>query len=243
MQQTFGLIGKSLSHSFSQKYFNDFFEKEGLQDHKYFNFPIEDESGLEAFLSEHDHLKGFNVTIPYKTAILPFLASLTPEAQEIGAVNAVKNVDGKWKGHNTDGPAFLDSLSDFLPQDFMDSALVMGQGGASRAVQWALAQRGIPFLVVNRASPHSVLQLDPFFLNRFKLIVNTTPLGMYPHTHTAALLPYELLDETFYFYDLVYNPEKTLFLSLGSLHQVHIKNGLDMLWRQAVLSWKFWTKL
>ena len=221
MQQTFGLIGKSLSHSFSQKYFNDFFLKRRTAKITNISIFYWRWIGLETFLSEHDHLKGFNVTIPCKTAILPFLASWHRKLKRNQGRQCSEKCGRQMERSAIRRTSLLDSPSDFLPQDFMDSALVMGQGGASRAVQWALAQRGIPFLVVNRASPHSFATIDPFFLNRFKLIVNTTPLGCisYPYRSIVAVWA---LDKTFYFYDLVYNPEKHYF-ELRSLHQVHIK--------------------
>ena len=240
MKKCFGLLGKKLTHSFSKNYFTALFEKLNLQHYNYELFEFDSIPSFFSFLNQHTEICGFNVTIPYKESIVPFLSALSPQAKEVAAVNCVKKEGSNWIGHNTDGPAFLNSLSTFLPKNFAESSLIIGNGGASKAVQWALKQRNLPFQIVQRTSPAEILQIPDSLLKINKLIINTTPLGMSPNIRESPLMDYSILNSEYYLYDLIYNPKKTLFLSYGMAQNSHCKNGLEMLYGQADLSWDFW---
>lgn len=237
----YGIIGDKLAHSFSPGYFAEFFKERGLADHLYDRYEIAHDSDLESWLDAHVYLHGFNITKPYKKAIIPFLSDLTPVARAIGAVNTVRRSNNAWIGHNTDGQAFLDSLVDFIPQDYNSPALILGNGGAAAAVRWALDQVQIPYLTISRNSTLDYHHIDSRLINASRLIINTTPLGMYPHSAESPPIPYNLLNNEYFLYDLIYNPENTLFLNYGSMQGAKTKNGIDMLYRQARLSWDFWT--
>ncbi len=238
----FGIIGKSLGHSFSPAYFHTKWKNEQVSDCRYTVFEIQDIGYFREWISQRPELVGLNVTIPFKQEILPYLDELSPVASEIGAVNCIRKQGSRWVGHNTDGPAFLESLKGFLPDDFSGDALILGTGGASRAVRWALNKRDIPHVLAGRETPISIQNLEELWSTSWKLIVNTTPLGMWPQTDTAPEIPYSSLEASYYLYDLVYNPEKTLFLRLGEQNHSHIKNGLEMLQLQADMSWQFWNQ-
>lgn len=239
----FGIIGKSLGHSFSPAYFHSKWKEEGITDCRYLVFEIQDIGYFREWITQRPDLLGLNVTIPYKEEILPYLDQLTPIAEEIAAVNCIKKEGSKWIGHNTDGPAFLESLKTFLPFDFKGKALIIGAGGASKAVQWALRQREIPYVCAGRtSSPFRLGNLEAVWDAGWKLIINASPLGMWPHTDSTPDLPYDRLDPSFYLYDLVYNPEKTLFLRLGEQNHSYVKSGLEMLRLQADISWQFWNQ-
>lgn len=239
----YGLIGKSLQHSFSKTYFESKWKQEGLSQNTYSLFELNAVSDLKAFFEKNRQLGGFNVTVPYKSSVIPFLDQLTPEAQTIGAVNCIRQQHGIWIGHNTDSLAFMNSLSHFLTQGFRSKALVCGTGGASKAVQHALNCLKIDFQLVSSSGKGLYYaELEQKWDPDWKLIINTTPLGMYPDIHSRPEIPYEKLDSTFLLYDLVYNPEKSLFLTLGAKHGARIKNGLEMLHLQADLAWQFWNQ-
>lgn len=240
---SYGLIGHPLGHSFSARFFAEKFSAEGISA-RYDNYDLADISEVEKLRS----LDGFNVTIPYKQAILPYLAGLSTEAQAIGAVNTVRVVDGRFYGYNTDAIGFQQSLRAFLgTEGTVSKAFVLGTGGASKAVGYVLQQMGIPYRRVSRtAKDDSLTYADlPLLMQPDEgartLIVNCTPLGTYPHVDTCPDIPYHLLGESHMLYDLVYNPEETLFLRHGRQRGCSVKNGLDMLHRQAIAAWQIWT--
>ncbi|MGB4969628.1 MAG: shikimate dehydrogenase [Saprospiraceae bacterium] len=237
----FGLIGKNLSHSFSQDYFTKKWKNTGIIDCQYQLLEIESISDFIALKSQLPAFQGFNVTIPYKIQIIPYLDMLTQVAKDIQAVNCIKFWQGKWIGHNTDGEAFLQSLIHYIPENFEEKALILGSGGASLAVQWALKQVNIPFDIAS-SSGNGIYyaDLDRIWDSKWKLIINCSPVGMFPQLHKTPKIPYQRIDKTFYIYDLIYNPEKTLFLNLGMDKGSNIKNGLEMLKLQAENSWFFW---
>jgi shikimate dehydrogenase len=244
----YGLIGYPLGHSFSSRFFTEKFKSEGI-DAQYRNFAIPDIGDLMEMLAENQDLEGFNVTIPYKEQILPYLASVTPEAQRIGAVNVVKimkdadqNVTGL-RGYNTDSPAFARTLAPMLPNEPL-SALVLGTGGASKAVMAALQSLSIDAILVSRTAAPGRLtyqDLTPEVMASHRVIVNTTPLGMSPKVDNCPPIPYELLTSRHICYDLIYNPAETLFMHKAAAQGAAVKNGLDMLHLQALLSWQIWT--
>ncbi len=244
MIRQFGLIGYPLSHSFSQKYFADKFAREGLSNLSYHNFPIEEISLLPQLVEQHPSLIGLNVTIPYKEVVIDFLDNMASDAAEINAVNTIVILSsGRLHGYNTDIYGFDRSLSDLLPSGFQGGALVLGSGGASKAVRYVCEKRKIPYLVVSRKKSNGYIgyeEVTKRLLEDYCLVVNTTPLGMYPAVDTAPPIPYGELTEAHYLYDLVYNPAPTRFLRLGAAQQSHTKNGLDMLALQAERSWQIW---
>lgn len=243
----FGLIGRVLGHSFSAKYFTDKFEREGLsQECRYDLFEMPEISCVEEFITTTEGLVGFNVTIPYKQQIIPYLTSMSDEARNIGAVNCVKlYVDGRRVGYNTDVDGIRISLDKLLGCAEVGSALVLGTGGASQAVQYVLAERGIPFSIVSRDSAKGNLtyaDLSAEVIGDNHLIINTSPVGMYPHNDQAPDIPYEALGANHYLFDLVYNPERTLFVEKGAARGAHTLSGLDMLYAQAEAAWKIWNE-
>lgn len=237
----FGLIGMPLAQSFSKKYFTEKFEKEGIADSMYELFPLEEIHQLSDLLLRHSNLEGLNVTIPYKEQVLPYLHAIDEEAKAIGACNCIKIKDGKLTGFNTDAPAFRESLLQQL-QPHHNKALVLGTGGAAKAVVHVLRGLGIPFTYVSRSSGSGLVyeEFSREIMEEYPLIINTTPLGSFPKVDTAPAIPYEYLTERHYLYDLVYNPAKTLFLQQGEERGATIKNGYEMLVGQAELSWKIW---
>lgn len=261
----YGLLGHPLSHSFSAGYFSEKFEREGI-DAIYENFDVPAVSQLPALLDCLPDLAGFNVTIPYKQAVIPFLDTLEPEAASMGAVNVVR-VDRRaggtrvLTGFNTDVIGFRESLKPMLDQ-LMErlkeadlaittagaghaalEALVLGTGGASKAVCHGLTQLGISYVSVSRFSAPGRLtyeELSPYHYRTHRLIVNTTPLGMHPNTDTCPSLDYDLLGRGHLLFDLVYNPTLPRFLYEGSKRGALVKNGLEMLHLQAEAAWKLW---
>lgn len=238
----FGLIGKTLSYSFSQSYFQKKFKALGL-DHNYHNFELEDIGQFKTLLEENPKLKGLNVTIPYKTAIIPFLDKLSPDAGKIGAVNTIQFLTGKTIGHNTDWIGFRNSIKPFLAHG-MEKALILGTGGASKSVQYALEQIGIEvfFASTSPSGPKqfSYDQLNEQAMKMFKLIMNTTPLGMSPNIETFPDIPYAAIGPDHLLFDLNYNPTETLFLKKGKANGALTVNGLSMLQIQAEKSWAIW---
>jgi shikimate dehydrogenase len=240
-----GLIGYPLSHSFSKDYFTEKFKRLGLRDWSYELFPLSDLKELPSIIEREKDLIGFNVTIPYKTAIIDYLDELSPEAEETGAVNTVKIQRGEkifLKGYNTDISGFEKSLKPLLlPQDL--NALILGSGGASKAVQFVLRKLGIEFKIVSRnPEPGEIGYGELLTWSQLpSIIVNTTPLGMKPDIESYPNIPYSLLNNTHLLYDLVYNPEETVFLQKGRERGCRIKNGLEMLHLQADKAWEIWT--
>ena len=249
--QTYGLIGLKLGHSFSRRFFTEMFQKEGIEA-EYLNFELDDIGQLMEVIAEHPYLKGLNVTIPYKEQIMPYIDRLSPEAEEIGAVNTVKIVgdlstgDFLLEGYNTDIIGFKDSITPLLSPG-ADKALVLGTGGASKAIIVALRQLGIEPLQVSRtAAPGRItyddLRNDPSMVGSHKVIVNTTPLGMYPDVDSAPDIPYDYLTPDNLCYDLVYNPDPTLFMKRAAERGAKTCSGLAMLEGQAIASWKIWNE-
>lgn len=237
----FGLIGYPLKHSFSPGYFADKFEKEGITDAEYKLYELEDISEFSD-LSREDML-GLNVTIPYKEKVVDYLQELSDEARQIGAVNTIKWENGRLKGYNTDCYGFEKSLTAFYGKLKPERALVLGSGGASKAVMYALQALGIDAQIVSRQSRYlNYSDLEASYFQGRTLIVNTTPLGTWPDINTAPNLPYELIRKEHFLYDLVYNPQKTLFLERGEKQGASVKNGYDMLKLQAEKSWEIWNR-
>lgn len=236
----YGLIGKRLGHSFSASYFADKFRREGL-DCEYRNFELPTIDTLAGLLGREAGLRGFNVTIPYKEAIIPYLDSLTDEAREVGAVNTVRVEQGRLTGHNTDLEGFDLALSGLLQGEEPRSALVLGTGGASKAVCAALRRRGIEYRTVSRTRGLRYHDLTPELVADTPLIINATPLGMWPDTESKPELPYEAMGEGHRCFDLVYNPAETAFMAQARRHGARVCNGLTMLHSQADAAWRFWT--
>lgn len=238
----YGLIGYPLGHSFSADFFNKKFAEEGLNE-EYKLFPIENIKEFPTLISSHPDLKGLNVTIPYKSQIIPFLHSLDLDAEKIGAVNVIKlDQSGTLKGFNTDAIGFRDSLIHMLSSEIR-SALVLGTGGASKAVVYVLNQLGIIPLIVSRNPKDgeiSYSDISKEVIDSHKLIVNTTPLGMWPNVNSSPDIPYHFLTLHHLCYDLVYNPTTTEFMRKASENGARTKNGLEMLHRQALAAWDIW---
>ncbi len=242
--RTFGLVGYPLTHSFSQKYFSEKFRSSGIADAQYLNFSIDTIDKFPDLLREHPNLVGMNVTIPYKEKVIDFLDELDESVKFIGACNCIHIKDGKLKGYNTDYIGFKLSLLKKL-KPHHTHALVLGEGGAAKAVNYALKTLGIEFLTVSRRgieSPGTIQydQMNDEMMEQFTLIINTTPVGMAPNIETAPSIPYHAITDRHYLYDLVYNPEKTLFLKLGEEKGASIENGMEMLTIQAEEGWRIW---
>jgi len=245
MEKVFGLIGATVSHSFSKAYFDEKFFREGLRDYHYELFPLNSINDLETLLKETKGLTGLNVTIPYKEQVMKYLDNVDGFAKKIGAVNVIKVNNGKLEGFNTDSDAFLETVEKWIPQDKGIKALILGTGGSSKAVQEALKKLNIDFQLVSREAKSGIisyedLDKDPSILANAKLVINTTPLGMSPNTETMPPIDYEKLTAEHYVYDLIYNPARTLFLQRAEMRGATIKNGLEMLHVQAEKSWKIW---
>jgi shikimate dehydrogenase len=245
---TYGLIGYPLSHSFSKRFFTAYFEKESI-DAEYLNFEISDLSMLPEVIQKNGELIGFNVTIPYKEAIIPYLDSCDPRAAAIKAVNTVKifrsNGNIQLKGFNTDLIGFRDSIVPLL-KPHHQKALVLGTGGASKAVVAVLAELSIDTRLVSREAKPGISisygMLDRKMMEEYTIVVNTTPLGTYPKTEGCPEIPYEYLTDRHLLYDLVYNPSITKFLEEGLQRGATIKNGLEMLELQALAAWEIWNE-
>lgn len=242
---THGLIGRKLSHSFSKQYFTEKFQREQL-DARYELFELEEVGQLTALLKEQPQLRGLNVTIPYKQSVMIYLHELSEEAEAIGAVNTIKVMDDHHlKGYNTDCYGFEESLRQFLDGQSVDRALVLGTGGAAQAVIYVLEEWEIDYRLVSRAPKDDSQQISypdvyDLDLTLIPLIINTTPLGMYPEVDEAPDLPYEDLGEGHYVYDLVYNPPVTRFMQKAAAQGARTCNGLRMLELQAEKAWEIW---
>jgi len=238
----FGLIGYPLSHSFSQQYFSDKFLRENIADATFLNFSIPHVSEVKQVFENHPLLKGLAVTIPYKKSIMPFLDEIDDAAKEINACNCIKIQQNKKKGFNTDIIGFEKSFAKNL-KPHHKKALVLGTGGASAAVQYVLKKLGIEYLLVSRESSINTItygDISPVIFTEFNVIINCTPIGTYPNVMQAPLLPYGLLSDTHYLFDLVYNPPLTGFLQYGKEAGSTIENGYEMLVFQAEENWKIW---
>lgn len=239
----FGLIGYPLSHSFSKKYFTEKFEKERRTDCRYELFEIKSVHELRAIIEKHPELEGLNVTIPYKQLVLRQLSTTENIPNGLRACNCIKIKDGRLSGYNTDVIGFEKSFS-LLSKKHHSKALVLGNGGATAAVVFVLHKLGIEYKIVSRqlheGSDITYRELTAALLKEYTVIINTTPLGMYPSVNEAPPIPYEALTSKHYLFDLIYNPEKSLFLQHGERHGASIKNGWEMLVLQAEESWTIW---
>jgi len=241
----FGLIGYPLSHSFSKKYFSDKFEREGITDCRYDVFEIDSIQKVKDVFALPG-LAGFNITIPYKTEIMAFLQQLDDSAKKVGAVNVVKiEADGSRTGYNSDYYGFRTSLEKWFPVRHASGALILGIGGAAKAVLAVLDDLGISYLKISRDGQkgdltYDDLKNDPLIFDKYPLIINTTPLGMSPNINSLPDLNYHALGSKHYLYDLIYNPPETAFLKAGIKNGAHTKNGYEMLILQAEKSWKIW---
>lgn len=241
-----GLIGYPLGHSFSANYFAEKFVKENITGYHYELYPITGMINFRLLLHFHPYIQGLNVTIPYKESVVPFLDEVDPVAEAIGAVNTITFKDGKTKGYNTDITGFEESLSKFLKKTNQTpkGALILGSGGAAKAISYSFTQSKLPFKIISRDPEDGQLaysQINKELLSEYQLIVNTTPLGTFPKVKEFPGIPYDLLSKDNLLFDLIYNPEKSLFLSQGEGQGCAIQNGYDMLVAQAEHSWKIWT--
>ena len=241
----YGLIGYPLGHSFSVGYHNQRFADEGINA-KYVNFEIPTIDQLIEVLSQNPELKGLNVTIPDTERVMPFLDYVSPEARSIGAVNVIRVVHNgqnvELRGYNSDVIGFTQSIEPMLEKHHT-KALVLGTGGASKAVAYGLRSLGLETVFVSRYERPGTIQyksITPDVVQEYNVIVNCTPVGMYPKTNECPLLPYEALTERNILYDLIYNPDETLFMKKGIERGAQVKNGLEMLLLQAFASWEFW---
>lgn len=240
----FGLLGKNISYSFSKGYFTEKFTNLGLNNHKYINFDISEISDLKEVLISNEKLKGLNVTIPYKEEVIPYLDKLDKTAEKIGAVNTIKFTKrGNLKGYNTDAIGFENSLVPLL-KNHHKNALILGTGGASKAVAFVLKKNNIKFKFVSRnpsgKKEFSYNDVTENILKNHQIIINCTPLGTSPNINFCPEIPYEFLTENHLLYDLIYNPAVTKFLEKGKQKGSTIKNGLEMLQLQAEEAWRIW---
>jgi shikimate dehydrogenase len=243
-----GLIGYPVGHSFSKIFFSEKFTKENLPDWAYELYPLEKIERLKSFLSEEPDLVGFNVTVPYKVSVVNYLDEIDPLALLIGSVNTVCIIDEgkgrKLKGYNTDAYGFEKSFSKLIAPG-ENRALVLGTGGSSRAVKYVLRESGIPYTSVSRKSHDNRIcyeDVTESTLKSHNIIINTTPVGMFPNVDAAPPLPYEFINKTHLLFDLIYNPEETLFLKLGREQGARTKNGLEMLRLQSDKCWEIWNE-
>ena len=240
----YGLIGFPLAHSFSKKYFTEKFREERIADTKFELFPLKTIAEIDELLSSNRTLKGLAVTIPYKVSVMPFLSKIEPSANAIGAVNCIKILPDKLIGYNTDFVGFEKSLLPLLNSHHR-GALVLGNGGAAKAVRFVLKKLNLPYLVITRDNNNvdghlHYDQLNAGLLNNYPVIINCTPVGMHPFEDQQPAIPYSLLNSNNLLYDLIYNPEETLFLKEGKAKGCQVKNGFEMLCIQAEENWKIW---
>lgn len=250
MMDTYGLIGCPLKHSFSAKFFTKKFEMENI-DAEYLNFEINDIQQIREIIRDNPHLKGLNVTIPYKEQVIPFLDELSPEVKKIGAVNVIKIVrkpndryDYHLKGYNTDYLGFKKSIEPLIKPNIHKKALILGTGGASKAVVQALDDLGINWKYVSRTAGENKFSYDeltPEIINNYQIIINASPVGTFPNINECPAIPYQYLTKNHLLFDLVYNPAETLFLKKGKAQGATVKNGEEMLRLQALEGWKIWT--
>lgn len=240
----FGLLGKNIEYSFSRGYFSDKFQNLKLKKHKYVNFDLGDIKNFPLIIKQNENLKGFNVTIPYKEKVIPFLDKLDKTAKKIGAVNTVKLTKrGNLKGYNSDVVGFEKSIMPLL-KNHHKKALILGTGGASKAIAYALKRNDIKYIFVSR-NPEgrkeiSYDKLNEEIIKKYAIIINSTPLGTSPNVEKCPNIPYQYISEKHILFDLIYNPAITTFLSKGKAKGATIKNGLEMLELQAEESWRIW---
>ena len=247
---TYGLIGYPLGHSFSRKFFTEKFAKEGI-DAQYLNFEIPSIEEFPNIIKNNPTLRGLNVTIPYKQQVMQYLDDISEEAKAIGAVNVVKcqlstvNCQLHLTGYNSDVIGFVNSIKPLL-KPHHKKALILGTGGASKAIRYGLEKKlGMKTLFVSRSARKGMITYEEVtaeVLKEYEVIVNCSPVGMYPHVDECPALPYEAMNENNLLYDLVYNPLETLFMKKGAAQGATVKNGLEMLHLQAIASWEFWEK-
>ena len=246
----YGLIGYPLAHSFSEKYFNEKFRKEKISDCDYRLFPLKHINQLPELIQKNLSLRGLNVTVPHKESVLSYLDEMDEQAKAVGAVNCIKIIRKhnsiKLIGYNTDVHGFEGSLKPSL-KSFHQHAIIFGTGGGAKAVAYVLKKLGISYTYVSRNPGNSntigYLDLTKPLIQNNLLIINTTPLGMFPQTQTFPQFPYEQLGKRHLLFDLIYNPEQTLFLQKGKKQGTTVKNGLKMLYIQAEKSWEIWEKI
>lgn len=239
---TYALLGRNISYSFSRQYFTDKFDREGITESRYINFDIPTLDELPKLLQTTPDLRGMNVTIPYKQEVMRFLADIDPEAQAIGAVNTIKLTDIGLVGYNTDCYGFRETLRPLL-KSYHTQALILGTGGASRAVAYALKQLGIAYSFVSRTPASGSLsykELTQQILEKHFLVINCTPLGTFPKVADCPPIPYQYLSPSHLLYDLIYNPAQTTFLQRGAARGATTCNGLQMLVLQAEKAWQIW---
>ena len=245
----FGLIGHPLSHSFSKSFFEEKFQREGLDNYSYHLFDILNLSNeFPELIKNRPNLVGLNVTIPYKEQVIPFLNRLDQSAEKVGAVNVIQIIEKELIGYNSDYYGFKNSLLEwFGSKTPPDKALVLGSGGASKAVIAALKDLNIDYQIVSRKPntdgqvSYEQVDLQPSLIQKHRLIINTSPVGMYPNSDACPKIPYQNLTREHWLYDLVYNPEVTRFMELGIEQGANTKNGLEMLHLQAEKSWEIWS--
>lgn len=239
----YGLVGKNISYSFSKNYFNNKFQQLGIEDSKYVNFDLPDLSHFKELL-KNQHISGLNVTIPYKEKILNYLDNIDPIALQIGAVNTIKiSSENKLIGYNTDCFGFTQSILPLLKAHHT-KALILGTGGAAKAVAYSLKNLNIDFKYVSRSAEHRTITYDQLSKETMKehlIIINCTPLGTFPHIHQKPDIPYQHLTSNHLLYDLIYNPSETSFLQQGKQHNCTLINGYEMLVLQAEKSYEIWT--
>ena len=239
----FGLIGYPLSHSFSKGFFAEKFAKENIANTSYENFPIEAIGVFNQLWEQHPTLEGINITIPHKKAVIPYIDFPSSVVKAINACNCIRKYNGKFYGYNTDVIGFEKSLQPFL-KPHHKKALILGTGGAAAAVAWVLKKLGIEFKYVSRNLSEvnciSYENLNNLIIQEHTLIINTSPLGMYPNVNETPALDYAAIGAAHHLYDLIYNPEETLFLQKGKERGATIQNGLEMLHLQAEASWEIW---
>jgi shikimate dehydrogenase len=242
----YGLVGYPLTHSFSKKYFTEKFHTENISA-DYLNFETDDITGIKTIIENHPSLKGLNITIPYKEQIIKFIDELHPEAAQVGAVNTllIKRVSTNYHtiGYNTDIYGFSQSLKPLLKSNHY-KALILGNGGAAKAVKYVLRQLGIEVFTVSRSgtTDFTYKDLNKYTIENIPLIINTTPLGMYPHIDLYPQIPFEFIGEKHLCYDLIYNPQETLFLQKAKARGALISNGYNMLILQAEKAWEIWNE-
>ncbi|MFV8322900.1 shikimate dehydrogenase family protein [Flavobacterium sp. LB3P21] len=245
VRKRFGLLGRNISYSFSKGYFTDKFNSENFEGCTYENFDIPEIAAFPEVIKNTSDLKGLNVTIPYKETVIPFLDKLSKKAELIGAVNTIKiTKKGKLKGYNTDYYGFKKSLQPLL-QPHHKKALILGTGGASKGVAFALDELDIPYTFVSREAKENGIDYDRInatTFDNYQIIINATPVGTSPNVDAFPLIPYEFFTEKHIAYDLIYNPAETQFLKKAKQQGAQIKNGLDMLIFQAEKAWKIWNK-
>ncbi|TRX02749.1 shikimate dehydrogenase family protein [Flavobacterium gawalongense] len=245
VKKRFGLLGRNINYSFSKGYFTDKFNNENFTGCTYENFDIQEITAFPEIIKNTSDLKGLNVTIPYKETVIPFLDKLSKKAEQIGAVNTIKiTKKGKLKGYNTDYYGFKKSLEPLL-QPHHKKALILGTGGASKGVAFALDELDIPYTFVSREAKENAIDYDRInatTFDNYQIIINSTPVGTSPNVDAFPLIPYEFFTDKHIAYDLIYNPAETQFLKRAAAQGAQIKNGLDMLIFQAEKAWKIWNK-